>query len=67
MSVNFDTGDMILLSANRFNAEFSVPDIVTIGSNFKLIAQVEGGITLRSHSVGGEYSQVERATNFPRY
>ncbi|MCJ1250761.1 hypothetical protein MMC30_007989 [Trapelia coarctata] len=48
-NVNFDTGDMTLLSADKFGAAFAVPGIVTIGPNFKLIAQVEGGITLSAH------------------
>ena len=48
-SVNFDTGDMLLLSADKFGAAFTVPGIVTIGPNFKLLAQVEGGITLSGH------------------
>jgi chitinase len=50
-SVNFDTGDMVLLSADKFGAAFTVPGIVTIGPNFKLVAQVEGGITLSGHIV----------------
>jgi chitinase len=48
-SVNFDTGDMTLLSADKFGAAFAVPGIVTIGPNFKLLAQVEGGITASAH------------------
>ena len=50
-TVNFDTGDMVLLSADKFGAAFAVPGIVTIGPNFKLVAQVEGGITLSAHMV----------------
>ena len=50
-NVNFDTGDMTLLSADKFGAAFAVPGIVTIGPNFKLVAQVEGGITLSAHIV----------------
>ena len=50
-NINFDSGDMLLLSADKFGAAFAVPGIVTIGPNFKLVAQVEGGITLSANLV----------------
>lgn len=42
----FDTGDVMLFSADKFGAAFAVPGIVTIGPNFKLFGQVEGSATL---------------------
>ncbi|KAL5040878.1 hypothetical protein BDW71DRAFT_212673 [Aspergillus fruticulosus] len=42
----FDTGDILLFSADKFGAAFSVPGIVTIGPNFKLFGQLEGSATL---------------------
>ncbi|KAL6232550.1 hypothetical protein BDW75DRAFT_242829 [Aspergillus navahoensis] len=42
----FDTGDVLLFSADKFGAAFSVPGIVTIGPNFKLFGQLEGSATL---------------------
>lgn len=42
----FDTGDVMLFSADKFGAAFSVPGIVTIGPNFKLYGQLEGQATL---------------------
>ncbi|GAW17905.1 hypothetical protein ANO14919_073740 [Xylariales sp. No.14919] len=42
----FDTGDVLLFSADKFGAAFSVPGIVTIGPNFKLFGRLEGQATL---------------------
>ena len=42
----FDTGDVMLFSADKFGAAFAVPGIVTIGPNFKLFGQLEGSATL---------------------
>ncbi|KAI0523939.1 glycosyl hydrolases family 18-domain-containing protein [Xylaria bambusicola] len=42
----FDTGDVLMFSADKFGAAFSVPGIVTIGPNFKLFGRLEGQATL---------------------
>ncbi|KEY64330.1 hypothetical protein S7711_09875 [Stachybotrys chartarum IBT 7711] len=42
----FDTGDVLMFSADTFGAAFSVPGIVTIGPNFKLFGRLEGEATL---------------------
>ena len=39
-------GETVLVSADKFGATFSVPGVVTIGPNFKLVGAVEGGLTL---------------------
>ena len=45
----FDSGDILLLSADKFGAGFSVPGILTVGPNFKLFGQVEGAATVGAH------------------
>ncbi|KAI4667567.1 uncharacterized protein J4E79_002256 [Alternaria viburni] len=42
----FDTGDIMMFSADKFGAAFAVPGIVTIGPNFKLFGRLEGQATL---------------------
>jgi chitinase len=42
----FDTGDIMMFSADKFGAAFAVPGIVTIGPNFKLFGRLEGEATL---------------------
>lgn len=42
----FDTGDVMLFSADKFGAAFVVPGIVIVGPNFKLFGQLEGSATL---------------------
>ncbi|KAJ4319636.1 hypothetical protein N0V84_006272 [Fusarium piperis] len=46
VTAHFDTGDVLMFSADTFGAAFSVPGIVTIGPNFKLYGQLEGKATL---------------------
>ncbi|KAM6537149.1 hypothetical protein FALCPG4_003095 [Fusarium falciforme] len=46
VTAHFDTGDMLMFSADTFGAAFMVPGIVTIGPNFKLYRQLEGKVTL---------------------
>lgn len=41
--------DITLLSADRFGATFSVPGIVTIGPNFKLVGSDRGGVSLAAY------------------
>lgn len=48
-SATFQTGDILLLSADKLNATFSVPGILTVGPNFTLFAAAEGGITIAAH------------------
>ena len=49
MSASFSSGDKLLLSADRFGATFSVPGILTVGPNFKLLGSVEGSASLAAH------------------
>lgn len=42
----FNTGDILIFSADTFSAAFTVLGIVTISSNFKLFSRLEGKITL---------------------
>ncbi|KAL4860833.1 hypothetical protein BDV12DRAFT_204642 [Aspergillus spectabilis] len=42
----FDTGDVPLFSADKFGATFSIPEIVTIGPNFKLFGRLEGSAVM---------------------
>ncbi|RBQ71241.1 hypothetical protein FVER53590_10489 [Fusarium verticillioides] len=42
----FDTDDVLMFSADKFGATFSVPGIVTVGPNFKLYGRLEGEATL---------------------
>lgn len=46
VTAHFDTGDVLMFSADTFGAAFTVPGIVTIGPNFKLYGQLEGKATL---------------------
>ncbi|KPM42249.1 hypothetical protein AK830_g4355 [Neonectria ditissima] len=46
VTAHFDTGDVLMFSADTFGAAFTVPGIVTIGPNFKLFGQLEGKATL---------------------
>lgn len=46
VTARFDTGDITLFSADKFGAAFSVPGIVVIGPNFKLLGRLEGEATL---------------------
>ncbi|RSL86747.1 hypothetical protein CDV31_016357 [Fusarium ambrosium] len=46
VTAHFDTGDVLMFSADTFGAAFSVPGIVTVGPNFKLYGQLEGKATL---------------------
>ncbi|KAG4435143.1 hypothetical protein IFR05_009375 [Cadophora sp. M221] len=39
-------GETVLLSADQFGATFTVPGVMTIGPNFKLVGGIEGGLTL---------------------
>lgn len=45
-TAHFDTGDILMFSADKFGAAFAVPGIVTIGPNFKLYGQIEGEATI---------------------
>ncbi|KAL2752063.1 glycoside hydrolase family 18 protein [Sodiomyces alcalophilus JCM 7366] len=45
----FDTGDVLMFSADTFGAAFSVPGLVTIGPNFKLFGRLDGRATLGVH------------------
>lgn len=42
----FDTGDVLMFSADKFGVTFSVPGIVTVGPNFKLFGRLDGEATL---------------------
>ncbi|KAI4149542.1 MAG: hypothetical protein LQ340_004581, partial [Diploschistes diacapsis] len=42
-------GDVPLASADRFGAAFSVPGIVTIGPNYKLIGNLQGQVSLGAY------------------
>ncbi|KAH7146903.1 hypothetical protein B0J13DRAFT_664619 [Dactylonectria estremocensis] len=46
ITAHFDTGDVLIFSADTFGAAFTVPGIVTIGPNFKLFGRLEGKATL---------------------
>ncbi|KAG8160926.1 hypothetical protein KVR01_009190 [Diaporthe batatas] len=46
VTVRFDTQDVMLLSADKFGAAFSVPGIVTVGPNFKVLGRLEAEATL---------------------
>ncbi|SPJ79175.1 related to chitinase [Fusarium torulosum] len=46
VTAHFDTGDVLMFSADTFGAAFTVPGIVTVGPNFKLYGQLEGKATL---------------------
>ncbi|RSL60097.1 hypothetical protein CEP53_005571 [Fusarium sp. AF-6] len=46
VTAHFDTGDVLMFSADTFGAAFTVPGIVTVGPNFKLYGQLEGQATL---------------------
>ncbi|KAL9118258.1 MAG: hypothetical protein Q9187_005199 [Circinaria calcarea] len=45
----FTSGDVELLAADKFGVGFTVPGILTIGPNFKLVGAIEGGITARAN------------------
>lgn len=42
----FNIGNIIMFSANKFRAAFTVPSIITIRPNFKLFRRLEGKVTL---------------------
>ncbi|KAL3442260.1 glycosyl hydrolases family 18-domain-containing protein [Aspergillus insuetus] len=42
----FNTGNREIFAADKFGATFSIPGIVTIGPNFKLLGQLEGSALL---------------------
>ncbi|KAG8353315.1 hypothetical protein FVEN_g8694 [Fusarium venenatum] len=46
VTARFDTEDVLMFSADKFGATFSVPGIVTVGPNFKLYGRLEGEATL---------------------
>lgn len=46
VTAHFDTGDVLMFSADTFGAAFTVPGIVTVGPNFKLYGKLEGKATL---------------------
>ncbi|RGP78609.1 glycoside hydrolase family 18 [Fusarium longipes] len=46
VTAEFDTDDVLMFSADKFGATFTVPGIVTLGPNFKLYGRLEGEATL---------------------
>lgn len=66
-SATFQTGDILILSADKLSATFSVPDILTVGPNFTLFAGAEGGVRRRynrcSSRVSSQTCPMGRATN----
>ncbi|KAK4097654.1 glycoside hydrolase family 18 protein [Parathielavia hyrcaniae] len=49
-TVSFMTGTMELFGLQNFGATFSVPGIVTIGPNFRVLGSVEGSATLHGEA-----------------
>jgi chitinase len=48
-TASFDSGNILLLSADRLGVGFSIPGILTVGPNFKFFGQVEGAATVGAH------------------
>lgn len=48
-SASFSTGDILILSADKFGVTFSVPGILTVGPNLKLYGSVDASFSLGAH------------------
>lgn len=49
VKVSHDTGDKELFGLQNFNALFSVPGIITVGPNFKLLGSVDMDASISGH------------------
>ncbi|KAI0543166.1 carbohydrate-binding module family 18 [Xylaria digitata] len=49
VKASYDTGDRELFGPQNFNALFSVPGIITVGPNFKLLGSVNMDVSISGH------------------